>query len=207
MSRPRHAIPPALLAALAPLAACSGPAAPPPPPAPTVRLSSETPDANAPAVAAFIRRTCLDAGAEPAALAEALHGSGWSFEQLPAAGAETPISLWRLDHGELIHSLVQLEPGASFIDCRVELDGAVAPSIETVRDALRPLVRERSLRELSGDPPERRWQWEPSAGEEWQLTIRPTAARPGAAVAPARRGITIHTAITRTPPRPPAAIE
>lgn len=192
---------------LAALAACSEPPAIPAAPAATVRLSTQTPDANAPVVAAFVRRTCLDAGAESGALAAALAGSGWSFEPLPAPDASTQISLWRLDHGELIHSLVELQPGARFTDCRVELDAATAPSVEATRDALRPLIRQPSLREVSPDPPEVRWKWQPRPGEEWQLTIRAAAAPAGAGEAPTRRGITIHAAVTQTPPGPPSEFE
>jgi len=201
----RRAAGPALLAAFAALAACSEPAPPPAAPLATVRLSTENPDANAAAVAAFVRRTCLDTAGDAGALAAAVQGSGWNYEQVPAADPAMSISLWRLDHGELVHALVEVAPGARIVDCQVELEGAVAPSIASMRAALGPVIRQPSMRELGPNPAEVGWQWRQAGNQEWRLTIGPPPRR--RAAAPANRpAVAIHAAVTERPPDPPSEL-
>jgi hypothetical protein len=166
-----------------------------------VSLSTGNPDANAAPVAAFMRQTCLDAGGDSDAVADAVQGSGWGFERIPAADPSIAISLWRLDQGELVHALVEIGPGARVVDCQLELDAAVAPSIERMRDALRPVIRQPSMRALDREPPAVGWQWSQAGNQEWRLTIGP-ASGPSAAGPSGRRGIAIHVAITERPPAP-----
>ena len=73
------------------LSGCSRSPAPPES-AVTVRLSTENADANAPAVAAFFRRTCLDASADQGAFEQALQSSGWEVERTQIATSANPIN-------------------------------------------------------------------------------------------------------------------
>jgi hypothetical protein len=194
---------PRVALALLLMPACSEPAAPPAPPRAAVELSSDNPDSNAPAVAAFFRRTCLDASADSSAFTAALRAAGWAHEQIQAASSAMPIAAWRLDHGELVRSEVSLGPGANFVDCQLTLDVAVAPSLARMRDAIRPVIRHASLREIGGREPEMKWQWRPGPRQERDLTIGPApsgASRGGRA---GRTGLTIHFASSEAPAPPP----
>ena len=182
---------------------CSEPAPPAVAPEAIVHLSPENPDANAPAIAAFFRQTCLDASGDPGVFAAALQGSGWGHEQTQAASSAMPIAAWRLDHGELVRSALSLAPGASFIDCQLTLDPEVAPSVERMRDALRPLVRHASLRVISAGPPQVKWQWQPGPREERDLTIGVIAAGQVGNRMAGRPGLTIHFGASEAAPLPP----
>ncbi|HYN45342.1 MAG TPA: hypothetical protein VES64_01485 [Allosphingosinicella sp.] len=191
-------------AALAALiaAGCSQSPRPPAPPAVTVHLSTGNADSNAPAVAAFFRRTCIEASADADAFAAALQGSGWAHEQIQVASAAMPIAAWRLDHGELVRSDLSLAPGGKFIDCELTLDADVAPSLARMRDTLRPIVSNRSLRQIGGDPRQVKWQWRPTPREERNLTIGVAAAGPRASRASATPGLRIHLGASEVPPPP-----
>jgi hypothetical protein len=187
---------PAALAAFA-LFGCSEPVRPPPEPAVTVRLSSDNPDSNAAAIADFVRRTCLEASGDPGAFELAVQGSGWDYEKIRSADAANPVNAWRIGEGRLFYSRVEVGPGVRVVDCHVELDSHVAPSVERMRAALRPLLADRSVREARGGAQEVGWQWRPSPDEERALTIAvPAAPRRGGAAAAGRRGIAIHFATT-----------
>jgi hypothetical protein len=197
-----------VLASLA-LAGCSEPVSAPVEPVVTVRLSTENADANAPAVAAFFRRTCLDAAADQAAFEQALESSGWEVERTQAATPANPINGWQVDQGQLYQSFAEVGPGQRLVDCHVALPGAVAPSVARMEAALRPLVRHPSLRPLPHGPQEVSWQWRPTPFEERVVTIGPLEARLNRGGAGGRPGITIHFASTPVgaPPAsaPPAA--
>jgi hypothetical protein len=197
------------LAACAALAAagCSDSAPPSVGAEATVHLVSEAPDANAAAIATFFRRTCLEAGGDPAALAAALHESGWAYEQVQAPSGAMPIAAWRLDNGELVHSVFSAGPGADFVDCQLALDAEVAPGLTRMRDALRPSLRHPSLRQVSGGPPEVKWQWQPAPRERRDLTIGPATSGAGRTLA-ARPRLAIHLGSSVVaPPQAPAGTE
>lgn len=181
------------LVALA-IAACSRAPTPPPAPPVTVRLSIESPDGNAPAVAAFFRRTCLDASGDLGAFERALQTSGWEVERTQVASASNPVNGWQVDRGQLYHSVAEGGRGLRLIDCHLALEGPVAPGVERMRAALRPLIRHASLGSLPNRPNEVGWRWQPSPGEERTLTVGLVEAGTGAA--PGRRGIAIHFAST-----------
>jgi hypothetical protein len=172
-----------------------------------VRLSTENPDSNAPAVAAFFRRTCLETSGDSGAFAAALEGAGWEHEQVQAAVDPMPIAAWRLDHGEIVRSALAPAPGVNFVDCELTLEPEVAPSLERMRDALRPMLSHPSLREISAGPPEAKWQWRPTARQELDVRIRIVPARATGNRAPARPGLTIRLAMSDAPPAPPLPAE
>ncbi len=186
------------------LIGCSQPSEPSQPAAPaaTVRLATGNADANAPAIAALFRQTCLEAGSDPGTLAAALQNSGWEHEQVQTASAALPIAAWRLDHGELVHSAFSPGPGANFIDCQLAIDAEVAPSLTRMRDALRPLVRHPSLRRISDDAPQVKWQWQAGPREQLDLTISPPAARRSGSRPGGRPRLAIHFGRSVGPPQP-----
>lgn len=192
-----------VLASLA-LAGCSEPVSAPPEPVVTVRLSTQNADANAPAVAAFFRRTCLDASADQGAFEQALESSGWEVERTQAATSTNPINGWQVDQGQLYQSFAEVGPGQRLVDCHVALPGTVAPSVARMEAALRPLVRHPSLRPLPHGPQEVSWQWRPSPFEERVVTIGLLEARLNRGAPGGRPGITIHFASTpaSVPPAP-----
>ena len=170
----------------------------------TVRLSTENADANAPAVAAFFRRTCLDAAADQGTFEQALQSSGWEVERTQTATSANPINGWQVDQGQLHHSYAEAAPGWRLVDCDVALPAEVAPSVERMDAALRPLIRHPSLRALPHGPQEASWQWRPTPFEERAVTIGLLEARPNRDAAGGRRGIAIHFSSTPVglPPAP-----
>ena len=198
----------AALAALAVLGCSEGDEAATAPNANTVRLSTDHPDTNAPAIAAFFRATCIDAGGDAGAFASALQASGWENELAQPASEAMPIAAWQLDNGELVRSELSLAPGSNFVDCQLTLDAAAAPGLERMRDALRPMIGHPSRREISAGPPTAKWQWRPGPREERELTIELAAAARGGGAAAARRGLEIHLRATEgDPPQAPAGAD
>ena len=65
-----------------------------------------------------------------------------------------------------ISPLPRSAPGRRLVDCHVALPGEVAPSVERMDAALRPLIRHASLRALPHGPQEVSWQWRPNPFEE-----------------------------------------
>ncbi|HKR24731.1 MAG TPA: hypothetical protein VJS15_05695 [Allosphingosinicella sp.] len=181
------------------LAGCSQPPEPDAPPAATVRLSTGNADSNGAAIAAFVRKTCLDAVNDPAAFDDAVEAAGWGAEVDPAAGGGA-LTIWQLEHGALVYSAIPIEvAGSRMRDCQVTLDAAVAPTIERMRAALAPLVRHQTLR-LRAEPTRIVWQWRPSQLEERVLTLAPAPTRPGRAGVPGRQTLSIHVATTEIDP-------
>jgi len=160
----------ALLAFFA-LAACQRAPEVPKAPAVTVRLSSENPQGNAAAIATFFKKTCLDASGDQGAFDIALRSAGWEVVRVQTANADSPINGWQIAHGQLYQSLAEVSRGQRLIDCHIALDPAVSPSVEAVRDALRPMIRDASLRAAPGDARQVRWQWRPRPDAENVLTI------------------------------------
>jgi hypothetical protein len=172
-----------------------------------VRLSTENREANAAAIAAFFRRTCIDASADAGTFATALQGSGWEAEQLQGASTVMPIAAWRLSHGEIVRSELSIGPGAGVVDCELRLDADVSPSLERMRDTLRPLLGQPSLREVSAGPPQVKWRWRANAREERDLTIEFAAAGQGGNAMQARPGLVLHFGSAQAPPAPPVPAE
>jgi len=194
----------AALAALA-LLGCSEPRAPALP-APGISLSTDNPDSNAPAIAALLGRTCLGAIAEPHAFAAAVQTSGWEAEPSPVPGGGSEISLWRLNHGQIIYSAFGAgAAGPSVRDCQIGIDGEAAPSLARLREALLPIVRHPTLREAEGDRSRIVFRWRPGPLEERVLTIGPNPASPGGTQDAERPGLTIQVGVTQSNPQPSPA--
>jgi hypothetical protein len=183
------------LAVLA-LAACSRAPEMPGGPTATVRLSTENPQGNAAAIAAFFKRTCLDASANQGAFDTALQSAGWEVVRTQSANSGNPINGWQIDHGQVYQSLAEVGGGQRLVDCHIALDAAVSPSVEAMRAALRPLIRDASLSARPGEAGEVGWQWRPRPAQESVLTISMAGAAEG------RPGLALHYA--STPVLPPA---
>jgi hypothetical protein len=182
------------LTALA-LAACSRAPDMPGSPSATVRLSTENPQGNAAAIAAFFKRTCLDASGNQGAFDTALQSAGWEVVRTQSASSGNPINGWQIDHGQVYQSLAEVGGGRRLVDCHIALDAAVSPSVETMGAALRPLIRDASLRARPGDAGEIGWQWRPRPTQENILTISIAGAAEG------RPGLAIHYASTPVLPQ------
>lgn len=199
MSRPRRALW-ALLLLAAGAAGCSHGADQRQPRARSVRLSSANKDDNAAAIADLVRRTCLAAIGDQAALAAAVNDSGWAAESVAPGGGDAP-AVWRLDYGEIVHAAM-VAPGGRFGDCVIALDPEIAPRPEKMRDALAPLLGPQARLQPAGNDGAIEWQWRPGAGEERQLTIGPRLNEQGDGGI--RPGLSIHFASAHYDPRPPA---
>jgi hypothetical protein len=172
-------------------------------PAARIRLSTGNRDANVGPIVDLVRRTCLGTINAPEDFVQAVAASGWQSEQPEEAGGGSPLAIWRLDHGEIVYSMLPMEAaGSSFRDCALELDSAVAPRIELVRDALLPLIRHPSLRQSAGRPGEMVWRWQPESSEERVLTISPVLANRRAGNGTSARGLSIHVASNQFAQRP-----
>ena len=184
------------------LAGCSQPSEPsePPTPAPArIRLSTSNADANGAAIAAFVRKTCIDAVNDPGAFDDAVEAAGWAVENDPAAGGGA-LTIWRLEHGELVYSAIPIElAGSRMRDCQVTIDAAAAPTLARMRAALTPHVRGPSLR-VTTTPARIVWQWQPGPLEERRLTLGAAATRPGRRAVRGRQTLSIHVATTEIDP-------
>jgi hypothetical protein len=153
-----------------------------------VSLAQQHVDANAGTIADLVKQTCLDSIADPGAIEQALQNSGWAADQDVAAPAEM-VTVWDLDHGRIAYSAIPFQAaGASFRDCQVEFDGAVAPSMATMRTALLSKLAGQRLEATHNGPEEYSWHWQPDPLQERDLTIRPMAASQSGA----RSGLSIH---------------
>lgn len=174
-----------------------------PAPVPPVHLSTANPDANVQVIIAFFRSTCIDAAGEPDTFRAALAASGWPAVQTQAQGrspaGDLMPSVWRLDHGQLLHSSVPAPP--HFIDCHLSLDSEVAPTVARLREGLRPVVDRPGLRQISADPQEVIWTWRAGPRERRVLTIAAIPASRDRNRAPGRQGVAIHFATDPLPPR------
>lgn len=184
------------------LAGCSQPSEPsepPTPPAPRVRLSIGDANSNGAAIAAFVRRTCLDAVGDPAAFNDAVEAAGWGAQSDPAAGGGA-LTIWHLEHGELVYSAIPIElAGSRMRDCQVTIDAAAAPTLARMRSALAPHVRGPSLR-VTSEQARIVWQWQPGPLEERRMTLAAAAARPGRRAVRGRQTLSIHVATTEIDP-------
>jgi hypothetical protein len=153
-----------------------------------VHLSPRDPDGNAAPIVDFFRATCLDSMTEPSAFEDALRQSGWPLRQTQAAGQGTTLSVWSVEHGQLLYSTIPLEAhGMTGRDCHLALDSAVAPGVGRMRQALRSIIDEGGLSEIVADDSQVSWHWQPTLFEERDLTISAlpasqTGGRPGLAI-------------------------
>ncbi|KRB79370.1 hypothetical protein ASE00_19890 [Sphingomonas sp. Root710] len=144
------------------VAACS-PASPGKLPA----LSATNTSANAPIIADFIERLCIDSVASPERFSDELKQSGWAYRQTQQSDAGTELDVWKLPHIELVHS-GRPTPArdANVWTCMAAIDAAAAPSAVELQAALRRKAGQEIFNARGAD-----WQWKPSPFTQAHITI------------------------------------
>ena len=191
-----RAVPLLLIAAILGAGGCSRRQAAPQPPA--AHLSTANPDANAEPVARFVRAACIDAIADPGAIEQAIQATRWPIEENVGSAGQM-VTVRDLEHVRIAYSVIPFEaPGGRFHDCQVELDSAVAPSIDRMRAALAAVIPVPALGQPAGRSAAT-WRWQPDPLRERQIEL--TAVPAGQAGT--RPGLSIHVGGTEytAPPR------
>ena len=143
---------------------------------PLPALSTKDRFGNAPVVAAFVRRACVDASADPRHAVQIIGDTGWKFRQVQRGNDEGELNMWRLPYVQLARA--QTPIGAREADvwtCDVEVDGAVAPEIDRMETSLRHDVGNRDVFDSGpGD-----WHWKPSIFTEGHISVNRGGGRAG----------------------------
>jgi hypothetical protein len=137
---------------------------------PLPALSASDKYANAPALAAFVKRACVDTTAYPDGFAQMLDQTGWKHRQTAHGQKAGELSMWELPHVQLVHAATPLSAGQTEAwICEVSVDSKVAPQINRMETSLR---RDVGNRHVFGSQPGD-WHWKPSILTEAHLTINP----------------------------------
>jgi len=123
---------------------------------------------NAPILADFVRRVCIDASADARHAAQIMDEIGWKGRQAVPGQEEGELSLWKWPHVQLARAATPVTARESSVwTCQVAVDGAVAPQINRMETSLRRDVGNRRIFESQpGD-----WHWKPSILTEGHIAL------------------------------------
>ena len=137
-------------------------------------LSTSDTYANAPILAAIVKRACVDGSASPKQFGRILGETGWKHRQIAAGKKDGELDMWQLPHVQVVRGASPVSARESSVwVCQVAIDGAVAPTINRMETSLR---RDVGNREVFGSKPGD-WRWKPSLFTEGHLTVDPGRAR------------------------------
>jgi hypothetical protein len=129
---------------------------------------------NAPVLAAFVKRACVDTTDYPNRYAQMLDQTGWKHRQVANGREEGELDMWQLPHVQLVHAQTPVSKGEVRVwTCQVAIDGQVAPQINRMETALRRDVGNRQV--FASQPGD--WHWKPSVFTEAHLTLDRGRAR------------------------------
>ena len=136
--------------------------------APLPALSTTGHYDNAPILAAFVRRACVDTAADPRHAGQILDELGWKRRRTALGREEGELSLWEWPHVQLVRAVtpVTAREEQSW-SCQVAIDGAVAPQINRMETSLR---RDVGNRQVFGSQPGD-WHWKPSMITEGHISV------------------------------------
>ena len=123
---------------------------------------------NAPVLAEFVRRACVDASAEPKHAAQIIDEIGWKRRQTAQGKGEGELSMWQWPHVQLVRAMTPVTAREEDVwSCQVAVDGAVAPQINRMETSLRRDVGNRGVfQSQPGD-----WHWKPSLFAEGHIVV------------------------------------
>ena len=123
---------------------------------------------NAPILADFVRRACVDASADPRHVAQILDEIGWKRSRTAPGKDEGDLGLWRWPHVELIRAATPVTAREDHVwSCQVAIDGSVAPQINRMETSLRRDVGNRRV--FGSEPGD--WHWKPSRFTEGHISV------------------------------------
>lgn len=123
---------------------------------------------NAPILADFVQRTCVDASADSRHAAQIIDEIGWKRRQAAPGKAEGELSVWQWPHVQLARAMTPVTAREEDVwTCQVEVDAAVAPQINRMETSLR---REVGNHGVFGSQPGD-WHWKPSIFTEGHIIV------------------------------------
>jgi len=123
---------------------------------------------NAPILADFVRRVCVDASADPRHAAQIIEETGWKGRRTARGKNEGELSLWQWPHVQLVRALTPVTAREDNVwTCQVEIDAAVAPQINRMETSLRRDVGNHGV--FGSQPGD--WHWKPSIFTEAHITV------------------------------------
>jgi hypothetical protein len=147
------------------LASCARPGQ-----APLPALSTTGRYDNAPILADFVRRVCIDASADPRHVTQILDETGWKRNRTAMGKNEGDLSLWQWPHVQLVRAVTPVsEREENVWSCQVAVDGTVAPQINRMETSLRRDVGNRHV--FDSEPGD--WHWKPSIFTEGHISVAP----------------------------------
>lgn len=123
---------------------------------------------NAPILADFVRRVCVDASADFRHAAQIIDETGWKRSRTALGKGEGELSLWQWPHVQLVRALTPVTAREDNVwTCQVEVDAAVAPQINRMETSLRRDVGNQGV--FASQPGD--WHWKPSIFTEGHITV------------------------------------
>lgn len=123
---------------------------------------------NAPILADFVRRACVDASADPRHAAQIMDEIGWKRRQTAIGREQGDLSMWQWPHVALVRAATPVDSREEDVwSCQVEIDGTVAPQINRLETSLR---RDVGNRRVFGSQPGD-WHWKPSILTEGHISV------------------------------------
>jgi len=123
---------------------------------------------NAPVLAEFVRRVCIDASADPRHAAQIIDEIGWKRRQTAQGKDEGDLSLWQWPHVQLVRAVTPVTAREDNVwSCQVTIDGMVAPQINRMETSLRRDVGNRRV--FASEPGD--WHWRPSIFTEGHISV------------------------------------
>jgi hypothetical protein len=136
--------------------------------APLPALSTTGRYDNAPILADFVRRVCVDASADPRHAAQIIGETGWKPRQTQQGREEGELNVWQLPHVALARAQTPISAREADVwTCNVVVDSAVAPQIDRMETSLRQKVANRDV--FGSEPGD--WHWKPSILSEGHISI------------------------------------
>ncbi len=123
---------------------------------------------NAPILAEFVRRACVDASADSKHVAQILDDIGWKRREIASGQDQDALRMWQYQHVALVRAVTPVDDREDNVwSCQVEIDGSVAPGINRMETALRHGVGNRRV--FGSQPGD--WHWKPSIFTEGHISL------------------------------------
>jgi len=123
---------------------------------------------NAPILAEFVRRACVDAAADPRHVTQILDEIGWKRTRTATSKNDGELSLWQWPHVQLVRAITPVtEREENVWSCQVAVDGTIAPRINRMETSLRRDVGNRHV--FASEPGD--WRWRPSVFTEGHISV------------------------------------
>lgn len=123
---------------------------------------------NAPILAEFVQRACVDASADSGHATQIIDEIGWKRKRAAVGKNEGDLSLWQWPHVELVRAVTPVSNREDNVwSCQVTIDGTVAPRINRMETSLRHIVGNRQV--FGSEPGD--WHWKPSVITEGHISV------------------------------------